>query len=201
MDEHDGWVAVRPVDLDVQGDAVVGGVDRGQHGQVKSSYIALLRAVNVGGRTLKMDRLRSELADLGLGDVRTYVQSGNVLFSTARSRSAVAKQLEDRLGVRVLLRTRDELASIVAGRPFPDTTKLHVTFLDARPGGDGLRDLAAASFAPEEFRAAGTELYVYCPNGYGRAKLNNGFLERKLRVTATTRNWRTVTTLLELLSG
>jgi uncharacterized protein (DUF1697 family) len=99
----------------------------------------------------------------------------------------------------VLLRTRAELAKLVAGNPFlragKDPSTLHVTFLADVPGGARIE---APGSGADEFRIVRREVYVHCPNGYGRSKLSNAFFEKKLGVVATTRNWRTVTTLAEL---
>jgi uncharacterized protein (DUF1697 family) len=163
--------------------------------------IALLRGVNVGGRKVPMADLREVFEDLGHSKVRTYIQSGNVVFDAKASGSSLRATLEkaiDRrfgLDVTVLLRTPAELAKIVKQNPYgPDA---YVTFLDGLPDRKRVAALDPAPFAPDEFRVSGHQVYVCCPNGYGRTKINNTFFEKKLSTRATTRNWNTVETLLD----
>jgi uncharacterized protein (DUF1697 family) len=177
-----------------------------------TTYVALLRGVNVGGRKVVMDDLRRLFADLGHSDVTTYLQSGNVVFRSAVGQPGrLAGDIEERIAenlavtVTVLLRTRADLDRVVAGSPFTgpaaDLTKLHVTFLAELPDPDRLARLQPSTGEPDEFSVAGCEVYLRCPNGYGRTKLNNAFFERRLGVAATTRNWNTVTKLRDLLVG
>jgi uncharacterized protein (DUF1697 family) len=174
-----------------------------------TTYIALLRGVNVGGNQLKMDRLRVIFASLGFSNARTYLQSGNAVFDAKDSQSNVEKALErklageTRLPVRVLVRSAAELKRLIAKNPFLknnaiDRSQLHVTFLAESPKPEALKRLAALDAGQDEFRAAGTEIYLHCPTGYGRSKLSNNQLERLLSLTATTRNWNTVNTLAEM---
>jgi uncharacterized protein (DUF1697 family) len=170
--------------------------------------VALLRGINLGARNkLAMASLRELVESLGGEDVQTYVQSGNVLFSSRAAASGLANRLgaEIRrvhgLDVPVLLRTSTELDAIVKANPFTsagaDGTKLHVTFLDRTPK-QALVEALGPTSPPDELRVAGREVYLHCPNGYGRSKLQNALLEKQLGTIATTRNWRTVTTLAEL---
>ncbi len=176
-----------------------------------SSYVCLLRGVNLGSRNkVDMKALRELFAGLGYEDVQTYIQSGNVVFtksgsaSPARLAAAIEKGIAEELGleVRVLVRTAKEMAEIVEGNPFlaarADPSHLHVTFLAERRDGDRLAKVDPDAFAPDQFRVQGREVYLHCPGGYGRSKLNNAFWERQAGVAATTRNWKTVTTLLQL---
>jgi uncharacterized protein (DUF1697 family) len=173
------------------------------------TYVALLRGVNVGQNTLKMERLRQLCSELGFKNVTTYVQSGNVLFDAegppSSWYSAIEKRLagETRLPVAVLVRTPGELKSIIARNPFLqeqgiDRSKLHVTFLARAAGKDALTKLSAVNAGADQFHLSGKEVYLYCPNGYGRTKLSNNALERVLSVKATTRNWNTVNRLYEI---
>ena len=178
-----------------------------------TTYVALLRGINVGGQTrVRMDDLRSLFVALGHADVTTYIQSGNVIFSSPVDESSrltreIEKRIADDLGVTVtvLLRTRDDLDQVVAGSPFAsrdlDPAKLHVTFLADAPDPERLARLATPTDEPDEYSIVGREVYLYCPNGYGRTKLNNAFIERRLGVAATTRNWRVVTKLRDLMAG
>ena len=174
-----------------------------------SIFIALLRAVNVGRNTLKMERLRALLAELGCQNVRTYVQSGNAVFAVAGSaghwEAAIQRRLagETRLNVTVIVRTTAELGKIIAGNPFlsdagVDPTKLHVTFLATRPQPAAVKKLATVAAGGDRARVAGKHVYLYCLGGYGKTKLNGAMLEKALAVRSTTRNWNTVTTLYEM---
>jgi len=179
------------------------------------AYVCLLRGVNVTGyRKVDMKELKGVFEALGHSDVTTYIQSGNVVF-TARKQSpdglarAIEKRIADDLGADpvALIRTAGELATVVEANPFlgkragADVAKLHVTFLAATPDTGRLDEVDAGAFAPDEFAVRGREVYLHCPNGYGRTKLNNAFWEKGAGVAATTRNWKTVTKLLELAGG
>jgi uncharacterized protein (DUF1697 family) len=167
------------------------------------TYVALLRGINVAGaRKVPMADLRGLFGALGYADVRTYIQSGNVVFNApagapTRIRSAVEKAIEEAFGfdVTVLLRTAAEMKATAKQNPYGDDA--YVTFLDDTPDAKRVKALDTAAFAPDEFAIYGRDVFVRCPNGYGRTKINNTFFERKLATKATTRNWRTVTTLLE----
>jgi uncharacterized protein (DUF1697 family) len=172
-------------------------------------YAALLRGINLGPRNrIAMSDLRGLVDALGAEDVRTYVQSGNVVFrsplAAARLEAdlAAAVRREFGLDIAVLVRSGTELAKTVAGNPFvaagADPAKLHVTFLVATPDRARVRALGEDDVAPEELHVAGRTVYLHVPGGYGRAKLTNAFFEKRLAVAATTRNWRTVTALAEL---
>jgi uncharacterized protein (DUF1697 family) len=173
-------------------------------------YVSLLRGINVSGRNrLPMADLRALYERRGHDEVTTYVQSGNVVSSTpARSARAVGDAIQraiaDELGrdVLVLVRTPAQLGRILAANPFvrarADPKSLHVTFLAAAPRKAAISALDETAFTPDEFRVHGHEVYVSCPNGYGRTKINNSWFERKLGVAATTRNWKTVMQLSEL---
>ncbi len=170
--------------------------------------VVLLRGVNVGGKAkLAMADLRGIAEDLGYDDVATYVQSGNLVFGCrARTTTPVARRVREALAdatgldIEVIVRTRDELREVVAANPFLDRTdeykQLHVVF-GAAAAKPSLQGLDAAKYAPEEAAAVGRELYLYLPSGIGRSKLAAD-LARKAGPTGTARNWRTVTTLLEM---
>lgn len=173
------------------------------------TYIALLRAVNVGNTWIKMAELGEMLSAIGLQNITTYIQSGNIVFTSgatrAHCRSAIANALEKRLNapVGVILKSRNELKTVVAANPFLesstiDKTKLHVTFLSEVPMRQGLAKLGRIEAGADQFRASGSVIYVYCPGGYGRTKLSNSAIERALAIPATTRNWNTVNTLLAM---
>jgi uncharacterized protein (DUF1697 family) len=169
--------------------------------------IALLRGVNVGGNILKMDRLRELCAALGAKNVRTYVQSGNIVFEAAGSPSSWEAKLEkklageSRLPVSVMVRSAAEISTDLAGNPFMkektiDTARLAVTFLQQVPAKPALAALAALKIGSERYHHAGKEIYLHCPDGFGNAKLY--LLEKVLKQKTTTRNWNTVTKLCEM---
>ena len=177
-------------------------------------YVALLRGINVSGhKPIKMERLRAVFEGLGFDEVATYVQSGNVVFATRKVKSAalatkIAGQLEKDFGyaIPVAVLSADELETIVERNPFPsengiDASKLHVTFLNAVPEAAALSKLGAIPAGRDRFVCRDQALYLDCPDGYGRSKLVNNVVERVLRCGATTRNWRTVTTLNEMCAA
>lgn len=170
------------------------------------TYVALLRGVNVGQNLLKMERLRELCAQIGMKNARTCVQSGNVVFEADGSASKWAQALERKLGgetrlpVTVLVKTAAEMSSVLATNPFLkekgiDATRLHVTFLQHAAAKSAVEALAKVKAGPDRFRWLGTEIYLHCPEGYGRSKLANMTIEKVLGVRATTRNWNTVTKL------
>jgi len=176
-----------------------------------TSYVAMVRGINVGGRAkVAMADLRTAFSGLGYEDVRSYIQSGNVVFRTAQGARGLPAAIEARLAedlglpVKVVIRTSTELATILARNPLADGSRdtggLHVTFLAASPTAARARALDPGAHLPDEFRVVGREVYVHCPNGYGRTKLNNAYFERALDVVATTRNVKTVGELIRLSS-
>ncbi len=173
--------------------------------------ICLLRGVNVGGHhKIKMDALRDLYASLSLRDPQTYVQSGNAVF-LARDRNLVSlarrieQAIERTFGFRsdAILRTVSELKRVIARNPFAsrdgiEPSKLAVTFLAGEPTAEARGKLLAIETAPEELRIDGRELYTCFPNGMARPKLSWPLVERTLAIPGTSRNWNTVTKLLEL---
>jgi uncharacterized protein (DUF1697 family) len=173
--------------------------------------IGLLRGINVGGRNrIPMAQLRELMEALGYTGVETLLQSGNVAFGStepaATSERRIAKRLHDQTGldVKVLVRTRAELAEVVKRNPLrehADNPKHHhVVFLSDRPDPKLLAAVDPADYAPEMFQLHGRELFMWWPAGAHKARLTHSFWERKLKVTATARNWNTVERLLELAS-
>jgi uncharacterized protein (DUF1697 family) len=177
-----------------------------------TTYIALLRGVNVGGNVLKMERLRELCDQIGFKNIRTYVQSGNVVFNATGTPTKLARGLErklvgqSRLPVSVILISQGELKAVIAGNPFAkrrgvDLSRLHVTFLDAAGEPGAASALGSLDCGDDEFHHKGNSLYLYCPNGYARSKLVNSRLERAFGVKCTTRNWNTVNALFRIASG
>jgi uncharacterized protein (DUF1697 family) len=167
------------------------------------TVVALLRAVNVGGRKVPMAELREVVEGLGFDDVRTYIQSGNVLFSASRApRPAVLERaIQGRFGlsVDVVLRSAADLRRAVERDPFPDAerSRLHVGFMAKKPAASAVSAIDRAVFLPEQFAVVGRELYLHLPNGMARTKLPDHVL-RRIKVATTIRNWNTVTKLAEL---
>ena len=169
--------------------------------------VALLRGVNVGGKTtLAMAKLREVADELGYDDAATYIQSGNLVLRTSASAAAVEKDLAKTIaalgGVQpaVLVRTLAQLRKVVDGNPFlrrgEDEKSCHVVF-GAKATKRSLAGLDLDSYAPEEAVAVGKELYLFLPNGVGRSKLAGDLASDKSAV-GTMRSWRTVTKLLEM---
>jgi uncharacterized protein (DUF1697 family) len=174
--------------------------------------IVLLRGINIGSRNrIAMPELREALADAGFDDVRTYLQSGNVVLSSRAAPKTVTRKCEtlvaERFGleIAVVVRTRDELAEIVRRNPLGDVAsdpkRYQVSFLDRKPAPELVEKLAALAAGREQLVADGRELYAWHPAGVARSKLWAALAGRNLGVTATARNWTTVTKLLELADG
>jgi uncharacterized protein (DUF1697 family) len=164
--------------------------------------VGLLRGVNVGGRSLPMAELRELVQSLGFEDVRTYIQSGNLLFSSKKrpAPAVLEAAIERRFGLQVdvMLRSPEQLEQVVERNPFPDAdrSRLHVGFMTTKPSAE-VSAVDAEAFLPEQFAIVGTELYLHLPNGMGRTKLPD-FVLRRVKVPTTIRNWRTVTKLAGL---
>jgi uncharacterized protein (DUF1697 family) len=172
-------------------------------------YVGLLRGINVAGKKIvRMENLRASFEALGFGQVRTYVQSGNVVFEASKtSTTGLSKKIGEKIlsdygfSVPLILRTSGEMTKVASDNPFlkekkVDRSKLHVTFLSEPPAVTALKKLNALAPLPDRFHVEGREVYLCCPNGYGRTKLSNAAFERLLSVEATTRNWKTVNTLV-----
>ncbi len=173
--------------------------------------VLLLRGVNLGARNrIAMKELRAALAADGLGDVRTYLQSGNVVCDSDAQPAELASQARRviaasfGLDIPVIVRSRDQLARIVEHDPLgpvaPDPKRYLVSFLDAELEPAAMASLTALVAPQERFAAAGVELYAWLPDGVARSKLWNAIASGRLGASATTRNWSTVTSLLALAS-
>jgi uncharacterized protein (DUF1697 family) len=172
-------------------------------------HIALLRGINIGPRNrIAMPALREALEAAGFDDVRTYVQSGNVVLSSDAKPDAVAREVERviqetfGLDIAVVTRTRDELAEVVKRNPLGDVAenpkRYQVSFLDQELDPEVIDKLTAAAVETERLEAIGRELYAWHPDGVARSKLWGRLAGKGLGVKATARNWTTVTTLLEM---
>jgi uncharacterized protein (DUF1697 family) len=176
-----------------------------------STYIALLRGINVGGNNIvAMAALREFLAELGLEGVQTLLQSGNVVFqSKGKTAAALEKFLEKETAARLkvapdyLVRSSNDWEKVVAANPFPkeaeqDPARLAVIFLKSIPTADRLKALEASIKGPEVMQCRGRELFVVYPNGMGTSKFTGALIERTLGLRGTARNWNTVLKLLAL---
>lgn len=174
------------------------------------TYISILRGINVSGKNrIKMDELRDLYETIGLKNVKTYIQSGNAVFtsdeqSTDNLETTIRGQINSKFGydVKVLVLCTAALEKIIDSLPFTgrDVAKLHVTFLSSMPATTSMDKIIDKKSDAELIYIAEKAVYLYCPDGYGKTKLSNSFLEKQLNVTATTRNWKTVNKLLELAS-
>lgn len=182
-----------------------------------TTFVALLRSINVGGRNrVLMGDLAGVVESLGFDDVETYVQSGNVVFTGSATPTSAARAIEGGIArelgleVPVIVRSLRQLSGLLEVNPFlrsgADPKYLHVTFLAGRPPPDRRQQVVRSetpsgvdhSYGDDRFELVGSDVFVHCPGGYGSTKLNNAFFERRTGVVATTRNWRTVTTLARM---
>jgi uncharacterized protein (DUF1697 family) len=174
-----------------------------------SSQIALLRGINVGSHNrIAMADLRGLLAELGYPDARTLVQSGNIVLSAELAPAELAAELEraiaGKFGVQtpVVVRTREELAAVVALDPLGAVAQEHklyqVSFLSAEPDREAVAKIEQNDFAPERFVHVGREIYAWHPGGIHNSRLARTLSDKRLGVIATARNWKTTTKLLEM---
>ncbi len=170
-----------------------------------TTYISLLRGINVSGqKTIKMEALRAEYEALGFISVKSYIQSGNVIFQTEKENNLdVAQKIQTMIlqkwgfEVPVMVKTVEEWQKVLQENPFmlernEDKSKLHVTFLSEVPDSKMWEKLKAGQYGADEYSLVEKTVYLFCPNGYGNTKLTNTFFESKLKCLATTRNWNTM---------
>jgi uncharacterized protein (DUF1697 family) len=175
------------------------------------AIISMLRGVNVGAHNrMKMDALRAVYESLGLTDVQSYVQSGNVIFRTRdRNLPKLASRIEEGIecafGFRpaVILRTVAEMRDAVARNPFTgldpfEPAKLLVTFFKDDPGEEARQKIRAVRTDPEQIYIEGREMYIYFPVGMGKSKLSLAGFDRVIKIPGTGRNWNSVTKMLEM---
>jgi len=179
------------------------------------TYISILRGINVSGqKKILMADLKALFEKLMFKNVTTYIQSGNVVFKSKAELSdfELAKKIQTAIfkeydfQVPVIIRTQQELQKIISSNPFLKeknihVEKLHVTFLSEIPAKDLNKSIDSLNFSPDRFYIIDKEVYLYIPNSYGETKLSNKFFENKLKVTTTTRNWKTVNKLEEIASS
>jgi uncharacterized protein (DUF1697 family) len=175
-----------------------------------SVYISLLRGINVSGqKIIKMVDLKSHFESCGFTNVQTYIQSGNVVFcSDIKSRLKIKERIENKImevynfSVPTFVLTQSKIEEAIIGNPFNsskiDFSKVSVTFLDTVPKNNSIENIENFQGKNEEFVISENVIYLYCPDGFGKTKLRNNFFEKKMKVTATSRNWKTTNKLLEI---
>ena len=177
-----------------------------------TKYISILRGINVGGnRKILMKDLKSLIEKQGFSRVETYIQSGNVVFesdqklSTADLDVKIQQAITETFGfdVPVIVRTADEWAKSIGNNPFwkekeADIDRLHLTCLKDVPSPELLDKIKLFQYLPDRYEIIGKDVFIFCAAGYGTSRLTNPFFESKLKVPATTRNWKTVIKLHEM---
>ncbi len=176
------------------------------------TYIAFIRGVNVGGRNkVVMSELRQALENAGFKDVKTYIQSGNVIFNsvlvdTNAIAASIAQIINNTFGfeVPVLVMAKKHLGQILSDSPYNvqaqiNTNKSYFVLLFDKPTEELARIFETLTYPNEQFQVSDTCVYLLCINGYGNAKLNNNLIEAKLGVVATARNYRTMQKILDLV--
>jgi len=164
-----------------------------------------------GHNSMKMTDLAALYSELGYIRPETFIQSGNVIFSIEKDTPAteIAREIEDAIlhtfgyDVPVMLRTADQISKLHTSNPFLselnfDPAKMAVLFLHDDLTESQIQKVAGVDYPPDKFRIIGREIYTYCPNGFGKTKLYTNFFENKMKVKGTARNWKTITTLLDL---
>jgi len=177
-----------------------------------TAYVSLFRGINVGGnKSVRMDALKELHESLGLQGVATYIQSGNVVFTSDDADPAqLARQIEQAFATKfgfqanVMVRTADQFSDIIDNNPFQnqpmkESKWVVVMFLATRPERTALEDLQKTYGGPEEICMIGQELYIYYPNGIGRSKLTLTLIEKKLKTMGTGRNWNTILQLQKMI--
>jgi uncharacterized protein (DUF1697 family) len=177
----------------------------------RKPYIALLRGINVSGSNLiKMDALKKSMESLGFINVKSYIQSGNLLFNIEnpaelKPAQMIRKMIHEDFGLQVpvLVKTFQEWEIAINENPFlPKHAQsiecLHLTFLESQPAKSLVNNILPLQNGPDQGILIQDRIYLHCPEGYGKAKFTNTFFENKLKVKATTRNWKTVLKLQEM---
>ena len=175
-------------------------------------YVSLLRGINVGGqKKLPMAALRQIYQDLGFSRIKTYLQSGNVVFESLQAEQALlAKQIEEAIeqsydyALQVCVRTKDQIQRIAANNPFlrdknANLSKLHVSFLYRLPAETTWSKVVVPGNIPDQYARGETVIYLHYPNGYAKAKIPASYFEKVLGVPLTDRNWNTLSALARMV--
>ncbi len=171
-----------------------------------TTYIALLRGINVSGhRLIKMTDLRAMFEAMGLSNVQTYIQSGNVIFQSGEPAEALRPRIEAEIlrvfgfDVPVALLTTQELEQVVKTCPYdPEAESIYISFMAEPASPEGIDRLRAYAAPPDEFQVVGRAVYGLYRQPVHKSKLTNNLIEKRLGVPTTARNWQTTTKLLEL---
>ena len=175
-------------------------------------FLSILRGINVSGqKKVPMAELKSLYEELNLKNITTYIQSGNVIFKNQNAKD-LSQKIEKKIfekynfNVPVIIRTTNEMQVLINENPFLkekniDPDKLHITYLAENPKQENIENLKKYNYQPDRFFISGKEVYLFCPNGYGSTKLTTNFFENKLKVPASTRNWRTTNELLKIMKS
>ena len=174
-------------------------------------YISLLRGINVSGqKTIKMDALKKIYEELNFRNVQTYIQSGNVIFQDSDSdcidlEQKISNRIKGYFGfnIPVIVLNIERLKALIKNNPYiaegsKEISHLYVTILTSHSEGPDIQGISQNNSSEDEFTLTDEAVYLYCPNGYGKTKLTNTFFEKKLKVSATTRNWKTTLELLNI---
>ncbi len=173
-------------------------------------YIAILRGINVGGhRKILMKDLIKLLESANFLNVKTYIQSGNVIFekstkSITELEDEISTLIREQYGfeISVIVRSKDQYQAVVEENPFQENiNELHLTFLKSIPNQELQQVISTFESTPDYFELAEQHIYVHCKVKYHQTKLSNSFFEKKLKTAATTRNWKTILKIHELLEG
>lgn len=178
-----------------------------------AKYISILRGINVGtGRKVPMADLKKLCETLGLKNVQNYIQSGNLVFELPNPEpipdleTRLQKAFSEAFGfeIPVLIRTTEEWAASIVQNPYlkeenVDIDRLHLTCLKEMPSPELLDKIKAFQYLPDRYEILGRDVFIFCAAGYGTSKLVNSFFESKLKTPATTRNWKTVMKLNEMV--
>lgn len=177
------------------------------------TYIAILRGINVSGqKIIKMAEFRDYLSSLGFVNLSTYIQSGNIVFQTqSKDNHFLEEQIHKRIKenysfeVPVIVRTQEEWKKVIDNFPFNldnlDVKRIGIVFLKEKPLHIPVEEINKFKAENDEVVYSEKEIYLHIPDGIGKSKLTNNVLERKLKVSATTRNWKTTTTLLQMCNN
>lgn len=171
--------------------------------------IAILRGINVGGkRKILMADLKILCEKLEFKDIETYIQSGNLIFNSKienpELENIIEKSIKEKFGfdVPTIVRNSNELRTCIDKNPYvdkdADINQLHLTFLKDKPTNENLEKLLTYNYEPDKFKIHEKNVFLFCEGKYHKSKLTNNFFEKKLKVGATTRNWKTILKLIEL---
>ena len=175
-----------------------------------NKFISFLRGINVSGqKKIKMEDLKKLYLSLGYSDVQTYIQSGNVVFTSGKEERILEKEISDKISqsfgfdVEITIKTKEYLEKILSINPYRklndfNTKIMYFTLLKDEPEQNAIDKLKSDKPVNDTFEVIGKEIYVYCPDGYGRTVYSNNYFENKLKIKATTRNWNTITKMIEL---